>query len=48
MHRYLAIPLIVISQQELAEWVVPSERVTSGASIRAGQSNRTYRCIAAR
>ena len=28
MHRYIVILLIVISQQGLADWVVPSERVS--------------------
>ena len=37
MHRYIVILLIVISQQGLADWVVPSERVNS----RVGQSSQT-------
>ena len=41
MHRYLVVQLIVISQQGLADWVVPSERVNSNVTIRAGQSSQT-------
>lgn len=43
MHRYIVILLIVISQQGLAYWVVPSELVTSGVTIRAGQGSQTER-----